>query len=52
MAAKVSRPFLKNKNAFKKIIIIRDTPRPLYTEEGVLMMSIYSFLFRHDSINY
>lgn len=38
------RPFLKIGDSFKKIVITSDTPKPFYTEEGVLMMNVYDFL--------
>ena len=37
-------------DSFKKIIIVKDAPAPWYTEEGILVMSIYDFLLRADSL--
>ncbi len=37
-------------DSFKKIIITKDAPAPLYTEEGVLVLSIYDFLLKEDSL--
>ena len=39
-------------DAFKKIIIVRETASPWYTEEGVLIMSIYDFLLDRNSLEY
>ena len=44
------RPFLKIKDSFKKIIITSNTPKPFYTDEGILMMNIYDFLLKPDSL--
>lgn len=38
------RPFLKISDSFKKIVITSDTPKPFYTEEGILVMNVYDFL--------
>jgi predicted AAA+ superfamily ATPase len=35
---------LKIDDTFKKIIIVKDTPAPWYTEAGVLVLSSYDFL--------
>ena len=45
------RPFLKINDSFKKIVITSDTPKPFYTEEGILMMNIYDFLLKADSLD-
>ncbi|MDO4549082.1 MAG: ATP-binding protein, partial [Clostridia bacterium] len=45
------RPFRKIKDSFKKIVITGDTPRPLYNDEGILMMNIYDFLLNPDSLD-
>ena len=37
-------------DSFKKIIIMKDVPAPWYTEEGILVMSIYDFLLRENSL--
>lgn len=46
------RPFLKIKDSFKKIVITSNTPKPFYTEDGILMMSIYDFLLNKDSLDF
>lgn len=38
------------RDSFKKIIIMKDAPAPWYTEEGILVMSIFDFLLRADSL--
>lgn len=38
------RPFLKISDSFKKVIITFHTPKPYYTEDGILVMSIFDFL--------
>lgn len=37
---------------FKKIIITKDSPKPLYTEEGILTMNIYDFLLDSRSLEW
>lgn len=44
------RPFQKINDSFKKILITSDTPKPFYTEEGILMMNIYDFLLNENSL--
>lgn len=44
------RPFLKINDSFKKIVITSDTPKPFYSEEGILFMNVYDFLLRVDSL--
>lgn len=44
------RPFLKINDSFKKIVITSDTPKPFYSEEGILLMNVYDFLLRTDSL--
>ena len=46
------RPFLKINDSFKKIIITSDTPKPFYTEEGILLMNVYDFLMMPDSLEF
>ena len=46
------RPFLKINDSFKKIVITSDTPKPLYSEEGILMMNVYDFLLNPDSLDF
>lgn len=45
------RPFLKINDSFKKIVITSDTPKPFYSEEGILMMNVYDFLLNSDSLD-
>ncbi len=44
------RPFSKVDDSFKKIIIVKDTPAPRYTDEGILIMSVFDFLLNSDSL--
>lgn len=46
------RPFLKINDFFKKIIITSNTPKPFYSEEGILIMSVYDFLLHPDSLDF
>lgn len=46
------RPFRRIEDSFKKIVITSDTPKPFFTDEGILMMSIYDFLLNPDSLDY
>lgn len=45
------RPFLKIHDSFKKIIITSNTPKPVYSEEGILMMNVYDFLLNPQSLD-
>jgi predicted AAA+ superfamily ATPase len=45
------RPFLKINDSFKKIVITSDTPKPFYTDEGILMINVYDFLLNVDSLD-
>ncbi len=45
------KPFLKINDSFKKIVVTSDTPKPFYTDEGILMMNIYDFLLKADSLD-
>jgi len=38
------RPFLKIADSFKKVVVTFHTPKPYYTEDGILVMSIFDFL--------
>ena len=38
-------------DSFKKIMVVKDTPAPWYTEEGMLVISIYAFLLNEDSLD-
>jgi hypothetical protein len=44
------RPFLKINDSFKKIVITSNTPKPFYTDEGILMMNVYDFLLNPNSL--
>lgn len=44
------RPFSKINDSFKKIVITSNTPKPFYTDDGVLMMNVYDFLLNVDSL--
>ena len=44
------RPFLKIGDSFKKIVITSNTPKPFYTEDGILIMSVYDFLRNSQSL--
>lgn len=39
-------------DAFKKIIITKDTPAKYYNDDGVLIMGIYDFLLNKDSLEW
>lgn len=46
-----SNSLLNINDAFKKIIIKKDCPAPQYTEDGILVMSIYDFLLDKNSLD-
>lgn len=46
------RSLLNTGDAFKKIIITKDSLAPLYNENGILMMNIYDFLLNPDSLDF
>ena len=46
------RPFLKINDSFKKIVITSDTPKPFYSDDGILMMNVYDFLLNSDSLEF
>ena len=48
----IQEPFRRIDDFFKRIIITRDCPAPYYTENGILVMSIYDFLLDQGSLNY
>lgn len=37
---------------FKKIIVVKDSAKPWYTEEGVLVINIYDFLLEPNSLDF
>ena len=45
------RPFLRINDSFKKIVITSDTPKPCYTEEGILIMNVYDFLLNPNMMD-
>jgi predicted AAA+ superfamily ATPase len=46
-----SLSLLRIDDSFKKIIVVKDCPAPWYTEEGILVISIYDFLLNGDSLD-
>lgn len=46
-----SNSLLRINDSFKKIIIVKDAPAPWYTEDGILVMSIFDFLLNSDSLD-
>ena len=46
-----SNSLLRIDDSFKKIIVVKDTPRPWYTEDGILVISIYDFLLHENSLD-
>ncbi len=45
------RPLKNTGDSFKKIIIVKDAPAPWYTEDGILVMSIFDFLLNPNSLD-
>ena len=45
------RPLNKTGDSFKKIIVVKDAPAPWYTDDGILVMSIFDFLMNPDSLD-
>jgi|LAHS01.1.fsa_nt_gb hypothetical protein len=47
-----ARPFRKTKDAFRKIIIVRDQhASPRYSEEGCLIVSLADFLLEENVLS-
>lgn len=46
-----SHSLLRIDDAFKKIIVVKDTPAPWYTDDGILVISVYDFLLNADSLD-
>ena len=46
-----SNSLLRIDDAFKKIIVVKDTPAPWYTDDGILVISVYDFLLNADSLD-
>lgn len=42
---------LRIDDSFKKIIVVKDTPAPWYTDDGILVISVYDFLLNADSLD-
>lgn len=47
-----SNSLLRIDDSFKKIIVVKDTPAPWYTENGILVIGIYDFLLNMNSLDY
>ena len=47
-----SRPLNHIRDNFRKIIIVKDRVKPWYTNDGILVLSIYDFLLENDSIDF
>ena len=45
------RPLLNTGDGFKKIIITKDALAPLYNEEGVMVLNVFDFLLKPDSLD-
>ncbi len=46
-----SNSLLKINDSFKKIIVVKDTPAPWYTNDGILVIGVYDFLLNPDSLD-
>lgn len=46
------RPFTKINDSFKKIVITSNTPKPFYNDDGILMMSVFDFLLKQESLDF
>lgn len=46
-----SNSLLRIDDSFKKIIVVKDTPVPWYTEDGILVVGIYDFLLNANSLD-
>ena len=46
-----SHSLLRIDDTFKKIIVVKDTPAPWYTDDGILVISVYDFLLNADSLD-
>jgi len=47
-----SNSLLRVEDSFKKIIVVKDALSPYYTEDGILIMGIYDFLEKSDSLDF
>lgn len=46
-----SNSLLRIDDTFKKIIVVKDTPAPWYTDDGILVISVYDFLLNPGSLD-
>ena len=46
------RSLMMTGDFFKRVIITKDTPAPHYSEDGVLIVSVYDFLLNENSLEY
>ena len=46
-----SNSLLRIDDTFKKIIVVKDTPAPWYTDDGILVISVYDFLLNADRVD-
>lgn len=46
-----SNSLLRIDDTFKKIIVVKDLPAPAYTEDGILVISVYDFLLNSNSLD-
>lgn len=46
-----SNSLLRIGDSFKKIIVVKDLPAPTYTEDGILVISVYDFLLNSNSLD-
>ncbi len=44
------RPLMLTRDFFKKVIITKDAPAPYYNDDGILIMSVFDFLLKEDSL--
>lgn len=46
-----SNSLLRIDDSFKKIIVVKDLSAPTYTEDGILVISVYDFLLNSNSLD-
>ena len=46
-----SNSLLRIDDSFKQIIVVKDLPAPTYTENGILVISVYDFLLNSNSLD-
>ena len=46
-----SNSLLRIDDTFKKVIVLKDTPSPWYTEDGILVIRVYDFLLNANSLD-